>query len=163
MRNNTVFSQLLQFISQYRFKKCVDRCEGDKYTKRFNCWQQLIVLLFAQAKGLDSLRDIEVSMRSHYRKWYHPGLTSVARSALADANNNRNSDIFRDVFYALLERCVNLLPSTNLSLKIHYIPLIQLLSTCVYRSFPGRRTARRKERLSFIPCSTTAAICRRFW
>lgn len=57
------------------------------------------MLLFAQAKGLDSLRDIEVSMRSHYRKWYHLGLTSVARSTLADANNNRSSDIFCTGFY----------------------------------------------------------------
>ena len=110
MRSNTVFSQLLQFISQYRFKKCVDRCEGDKYTKRFNCRQQLIVLLFAQAKGLDSLRDIEVSMKSHYRKWYHLGLTSVARSTLADANNKRNSDIFRDVFYAFWGKCRERVP-----------------------------------------------------
>ena len=110
MRSNTVFSQLLQLICRYRFKKCVDRFEGDKYTKRLNCWQQLVVLLFAQAKGLDSLRDIEVSMRSHYRKWYHLGLTSVARSTLADANNNRSSDIFRDAFILFWKRAVNLLP-----------------------------------------------------
>ena len=117
MRSNTVFSQLLQLISQYRFKKCVDKCEGDKYTKRFNCWQQLIVLLFAQARGLDSLRDIEVSMRSHYHKWYHLGLTSVARSTLADANNTRNSDIFRDSFYTLLERCRELAPKHKFKFK----------------------------------------------
>ena len=117
MRSNTVFSQLLQIISQYRFKKCVNRFEGDKYTKRFNCWQQLIVLLFAQSKGLDSLRDIEVSMRSHYRKWYHLGLTSVAKSTLADANNNRSSDIFRDVFYTLLEKCRELAPKHKFKFK----------------------------------------------
>ena len=91
------------------------------------CWQQLVVLLFAQAKGLDSLRDIEVSMRSHYRKWYHLGLTSVARSTLADANNNRSSDIFRDAFILFWKRAVNLRPNINLSLKTHYIPLIQPL------------------------------------
>ena len=110
MSSNTVFSQLLQLIYKYHFKKCVDRFEGDKYTKQFNCWQQLIVLLFAQAKGLDSLRDIEVSLRSHYRKWYHLGLTNVARSTLADANNNRSSDIFRDAFILFWKRAVNLLP-----------------------------------------------------
>ena len=126
MRSNTVFSQLLQLISHYQFKKCVDRNEGDKYTKRFNCRQQLIVLLFAQAKGLDSLRDIEVSLRSHYRKWYHLGLTSVAKSTLADANNNRTSDIFRAAFYTLLERCRELAPkhkfrvSLKTSLHITY-------------------------------------------
>ena len=117
MRSNTVFSQLLQLICRYRFKKCVDGFEGDKYTKRFTCWQQLVVLLFAQAKGLDSLRDIEVSMRSHCRKWYHLGLTSVARSTLADANNNRSSDIFRDVFYTFLEKCRELAPKHKFKFK----------------------------------------------
>ena len=117
MSSNTLFSQLLQLIYKYPFKKCVDRFEGDKYTKQFNCWQKLIVLLFAQAKGLDSLRDIEDSLRSHYRKWYHLGFTSVARSTLADANNNRNSDIFRDVFYALLERCRELSPKHKFKFK----------------------------------------------
>jgi len=110
MRRNTVFSQLLQLICQYRFKKCVDRYDGDRYTKRFSCWQQLLVLLFAQAKGLTSLRDIEVSLRSHHKKWYHLGLTSVARSTLADANNKRDADILKEVFYSLVEKCRDLAP-----------------------------------------------------
>ena len=110
MRRNTVFSQLMQLICQYRFKKCVDRYDGDRYTKRFSCWQQLLVLLFAQAKGLSSLRDIEVSLRSHHKKWYHLGLTGVARSTLADANNKRDADILKEVFYSLVEKCRDLAP-----------------------------------------------------
>ena len=117
MRSNTVFSQILQLICRYRFKKCVDRFEGDKYTKQFSCWQQLMVLLFAQAKGLDSLRDIEISLRSHYRKWYHLGLTSVAKSTLADANTKRSADIFRDVFYSVLEMCRELAPKHKFKFK----------------------------------------------
>jgi len=117
MNRNTVFSQLLQLICQYRFKKCVDRHEGDKYTKRFSCWQQLLVLLFAQAKGYTSLRDIEVSLRSHERKWYHLGLTSVARSTVADANSGRDADIFKDVFYGLLEKCQDLAPAHRFKFK----------------------------------------------
>jgi len=117
MNRNTVFSQLLQLICQYRFKKCVDRHEGDKYTKRFSCWQQLLVLLFAQAKGYTSLRDIEVSLRSHERKWYHLGLTSVARSTVADANSGRDADIFKDVFYGLLEKYQDLAPAHRFKFK----------------------------------------------
>ncbi|MFC1561130.1 DUF4372 domain-containing protein [Candidatus Latescibacterota bacterium] len=113
MVRNTVFQQLLQLLSRYDFKKYVNHREGDKYTKRFNCWQQLILLLFAQAKGLDGLRDIEVSLHSHYQKWYHLGLTSVTKSTLADANNNRSSDIFRDVFYSLLAKCCEFVPKHN--------------------------------------------------
>jgi len=117
MRRNTVFSQILQLICRYQFKKCVDRYDGDKYTKRFSCWQQLLVLLFAQAKGLTSLRDIEVSLRSHHRKWYHLGLTSVARSTLADANTGRDADILKDVFYSLLEKCRDLAPKHRFRFK----------------------------------------------
>ena len=105
MHRNTVFSQILQLICRYRFKKCVDRYRGDNYTKLFSCWQQLLVLLFAQARGLTSLRDIEVSLRSHHREWYHLGLTSVARSTLADANTGSDADILKDVFYELLTKC----------------------------------------------------------
>lgn len=117
MRRNTIFSQLLQLICQNRFKKCVNRYDGDRYTKRFSCWQQLLVLLFAQAKGLTSLRDIEISLRSHHRKWYHLGLTSVARSTLADANTNRDADILKEVFYSLLEKCRDLAPRHRFRFK----------------------------------------------
>ena len=110
MSRNTVFSQILQLICQNRFKKCVNRYSGDRYTKRFSCWQQLIALLFAQAKGHTSLRDIEISLRMHRRKWYHLGLTNIAKSTLADANNKRDADIFKDVFYSLLDKCHELAP-----------------------------------------------------
>ena len=117
MRSNTVFSQILQLICRYRFKKCVDQYEGDRYTKRFSCWQHLLVLLFSQAKGLTSLRDIEVSLRSHHRKWYHLGLTSVARSTLSDANTERDADILKDVFYTLLDKCRDLAPKHRFKFK----------------------------------------------
>lgn len=117
MGRNTVFSQLLQLICQNRFKKCVNRYDGDKYTKRFSCWQQLVVLLFAQAKGITSLRDIEISLKSHYNKWYHLGLKSVARSTLADANSGRDASILRDVFYSLLEKCHELAPKHRFKFK----------------------------------------------
>ncbi len=110
MNRNTIFSQIMQLICRYQFKTCVDRYGGDRYTKRFSCWQQLLVLLFAQAKGLTSLRDIEISLRSHHRKWYHLGLTGIARSTLADANTNRDADILKGVFYSLLDKCRDLAP-----------------------------------------------------
>jgi DDE family transposase/uncharacterized protein DUF4372 len=117
MRRNTIFSQLLQLICQNRFKKCVARYDGDRYTKRFSCWQQLLVLLFAQAKGLSSLRDIEISLRSHHRKWYHLGLTSVAKSTLADANSTRDADVLKEVFYSLLDKCHELSPKHRFRIK----------------------------------------------
>jgi len=117
MKRNTVFSQIMQLICQNHFKKCVDRYKGDRYTKSFSCWQQLLILLFAQAKGLVSLRDIEISLRSHREKWYHLGLNTVARSTPADANTNRDAAILKDVFYSLLEKCRDLVPQEKFKIK----------------------------------------------
>jgi hypothetical protein len=128
MGRNTVFSQFLQLICRYRFKKSVDHYDGDRYTKTFSCWQQLLVLLFAQAKGLTSLRDIVVSILSHEKKWYHLGLTGVARSTLADANNRRDADIFKDVFYDLLEKRRELSPRHGFKFKN---PLYSFHSTLI--------------------------------
>ena len=128
MIKHTIFNQLLQLIYRYNFNKCVARYSGDYYTKRFDCWQQFIVLLFAQARGLKSLRDIQLSLRSQQRKWYHLGLESVARSTLSDANNNRNSDIFKDIFYDLLAKCQNLSPKHKFRFKK---PLYTMDSTLI--------------------------------
>ena len=117
MVRNTIFGQLLQLISRHGFKKHVDRYTGDKYTKCFNCWQQLVVLLYSQARSLKSLRDITISLRSQQRKWYHLGLTRVARSTLSDANNNRSADIFKDVFYEFFLKCQSLAPGHGFKFK----------------------------------------------
>ncbi len=88
MVRNAVLDQIFQLFSRHVFKKCADRYSVNKYTKRFNYWQQLTVLLYSQARVLKSLRDITISLFSRHRKWYHLGLTSVARNTLSDANNN---------------------------------------------------------------------------
>jgi len=63
------------------------------------------------------LREIEISLRSQYKKWYHLGLTSVARSTLADANSKRSADILKDVFYDFLSKCQALSPDHRFRFK----------------------------------------------
>ncbi len=144
MIRNTVFGQVLQLISRHGFKKCVDRYTGDKYTKRFSCWQQLIVLLYSQARSLKSLRDITISLRSQHRKWYHLGLESVARSTLSDANNNRSADIFKDVFYEFLHKCQSLAPGHRFKFKNPLYTMDSTLITLCLSLFPWAEYRQRK-------------------
>jgi hypothetical protein len=144
MIRNTVFSQLLQLISRHGFKKCVDRYTGDKYTKHFNCWQQLIVLLYSQARGLKSLRDITISLCSQHRKWYHLGLESVARSTLSDANNKRSADIFKDVFYDFLGKCKSLAPGHRFRFKNPLYTMDSTLIKLCLSVFPWASYRKRK-------------------
>ncbi len=102
---NIVFNQLLDFIPRHDFDEFVKECEGDKYTKKLSCWQQMTCLLYGQATGKDSLRDIELGLRVHSKRWYHMGIETVAKSTLADANRERPAEIYQKLFYEILGRC----------------------------------------------------------
>lgn len=101
----TVFNQLLDFLPRYDFDCFVKQYDADKYTKKLDCWQQLLCLIYAQATGKESLRDIETSLKVHHQRWYHLGLETVARSTLSDANRVRPHEIFERLFYEILRRC----------------------------------------------------------
>jgi hypothetical protein len=103
--SNTIFNQLLSFLPKYRFNQFVGQHQGDRYVKKLTTWNQLIALLYAQATGKKSLRDIELGLRMHEGQWYHLGVGSVAKSSLSYANNNRSYEIFEKLFYALLDQC----------------------------------------------------------
>lgn len=104
----TVLQQLLHLLPRNDFHSFVGQHNADKYTKKLSCWNQLTVLLYAQATGKDSLREIETGLRIQGSKWYHLGLNTCARSTLSRANERRPWNIYESLFYKALERCQNL-------------------------------------------------------
>lgn len=111
---STIFSQLISILPKNKFDSFVGQHKADRYTKRLSCWQQLQILLFAQATCKESLRDIETWLLMHQNKWYHLWIETVAKSTLADANNSRSYEIYESLFYALLKECNNLAPPRNI-------------------------------------------------
>lgn len=98
-----VFSQLLDLLPRYEFAKCVDRYGGNRRVRTFSCWDQFLVLLFAQLTYRESLRDIEACLRAWPRQLYHIGIRGVvSRSTLADANESRNWRIWADMAMVLI-------------------------------------------------------------
>jgi hypothetical protein len=55
----TVISQLLQILDKNQFDTFVKDHNADKYAKTFSTWNQLVVMVTAQIKGWDSLREVE--------------------------------------------------------------------------------------------------------
>ena len=144
MRRNTLFNQITQLLNRYKFRNIVNRYQGDKYTKYMDCWQQLMILLYSQIKGLNSLRDIESSLRSHAEKWKHVGLESVARSTLADANKLRPQDIFGELFYAFVEKCQRIAPRHTFRVDMPVFSLDSTLISLCLTSYPWAKYRRRK-------------------
>jgi len=99
----TVFSQVMEFLPLYEFRKCVERYQGDYKVKSFSCMDQFLCMAFAQLTYRESLRDIEACLRSMRSKLYHMGIRGqVSRSTLADANDNRDWHIYADFAQVLI-------------------------------------------------------------
>lgn len=126
---NTIMNQLLTHIPRHQFDTLVKQSGGDRYVKSFSTWNQLAILLYAQASGKNSLRDIENATMAQHSKFYHLGIQgSVRRSTLSDANKNRDALIFQNLFYRILERCRDLTPKHKFKFKN---PLNTLDSTVI--------------------------------
>src|SRR5258708_6717206 len=96
-QGRTVFSQLISFLPDREFRRCVERYQGDLRVRGLSCWDQYLAMAFAQLTYRESLRDIEACLRSLQGKLYHLGFRGqVARSTLADANESRDWRIFAD-------------------------------------------------------------------
>lgn len=92
-----VFRQMLDFVNQYEFNKCVNRYSGNYRVRDFKCWNQFVQLLFGQITSLDSLRSICTCLQAHEGQLYHLGVKqSVDHTTFSRANVNRDWRIFAD-------------------------------------------------------------------
>ena len=97
------FSQIMDFVPMYEFRKCVQRYHGNYKVRDFSCWNQFLCLAFAQLTYRESLRDIVCCLRSMERKLYHMGFRgNISRSTLADANETRDWRIYADFAQVLI-------------------------------------------------------------
>ena len=104
-----LFSQLIGFVPDRDFRRCVARYRGDRYGKKLSCWEQFLAMAFAQLAYRESRRDIEACLGAVGPKLYHRGFGSaVARSTLADANENRDWRIFADFAQVLIRTAIKL-------------------------------------------------------
>jgi len=99
-----VFAQLIEFLPQKTFQRIVMKYQGDKYIKSFSCWNQLLIMMFGQLAGCESLRELVCIISAHAPKTYHLGFgkSVITRSNLAKANANREFKIFEEFAYKMI-------------------------------------------------------------
>jgi len=114
-----VFAQFLEAVPRWQLSRCIQRHDGNARVRRFSCWEQFIVMAFAQLTFRDSLRDIETCLRAMPEKLYHMGLRgSIARSTLADANEQRPWQIWADLATVLIQEARSLYANENFGVRL---------------------------------------------
>jgi len=116
----TVFSQVIDFVPRHTFRRRVERYRGDYGVRNFRCWQQFLAMLFAQLTYRESLRDIEACLAAAPERIYHLGFTGpVARSTLADANEQRDWRIYADFAQVLIAEARRLYADEPLDVELN--------------------------------------------
>ena len=104
----------MDFMPLPVFRRCVAKYQGDYRVRKFTCLDQFFCMSFAQLTYRESLRDIEVCLRSQNKKLYHMGIRGkVSRSTLADANENRDWRIYADLAQVLISTARTLYKSDS--------------------------------------------------
>jgi hypothetical protein len=130
-----IFSQLMDVVPKYEFRKIVDRHNGDYRAQKLSCRDQLLCMCFGQLTFRDSLRDLTSTLAALGSRRYHMGIkTNVPLSTLAYANAHRPWQIYQDLAMVLiahaqtlhgkdeLTESVKILDSTTIDLCLSLFP-----------------------------------------
>lgn len=107
MRHATsIFGQVLSLISRTRFAAHARRLGSERASKGFDSWTQLVSMLFCQLAQAKSLREICQGLRACLGKLSHLGVVKAPnKSTLSYANAHRPWELFRDLYFDVLETC----------------------------------------------------------
>ena len=115
----TIFAQIMEFIPEYEFNKCVKRYNGYYKIKSFTCRNQFYTMAFAQLTYRESLRDIETCLRAFRSKLYHIGIRgTVSRNTLANANKQRDWRIYADFALVLIHTARELYKNEDFGVQL---------------------------------------------
>ncbi len=98
-----IFKQVMDHMPLPTFRCCVAKYQGNFKVRTFSCLDQFLCMAFAQITQRESLRDIEICLRSQKKKLYHMGIRGkVSRSTLAEANEKRDWRIYAEFAQSLI-------------------------------------------------------------
>jgi len=115
----TVFSQLMDLFPLTEFRLLVAQYGGEHKVQSFSCLDQFLCMAFAQLTYRESLRDIEVCLRSLQSRLYHAGFRGlVSRNTLANANEQRDWQIYAGLGEVLIAQARQLYTGDSFSVEI---------------------------------------------
>lgn len=104
MAKLTLFAQIISLLPKDKIRKIIKESGTDKHCKGYNTWSQFVSMVFSQFSGCDSVRDISNGLKSATGNLNHLGISRApSKSTVAYQNANRDSGVFRMIFYGLFQ------------------------------------------------------------
>jgi hypothetical protein len=114
-----VLSQIIELVDRKTLSRLVARYGAEERVRHFKCRQQFICMVFAQMTSRDGLRDIATCLNAKPDTLYHLGFCEpVAKSTLAEANENRGWRIWEDLAKSLIRKAKPLYAEEDLGIEL---------------------------------------------
>jgi len=114
-----ILSQVLDLVHWQTLSRLVERYNAESRVRHFGCRQQLICMAFAQLTWREGLRDIATCLNARPETLYHLGFREpVAKSTLADANDQRDWRLWEDLAKSLMRKARPLYAGEDLGLDL---------------------------------------------
>jgi Domain of unknown function (DUF4372)/Transposase DDE domain len=114
-----VLSQVLDLVHRQTLDRLVERYDAESRVRHFGCRQQLVCMAFAQLTWREGLRDIATCLNARPAALYHLGFSEpVARSTLADANEQRDWRLWEALAKGLMRKARALYAGEDLGLDL---------------------------------------------
>jgi len=114
-----ILSQVLDLVHWQTLSRLVHRYDAESRVRHFGCRQQLICMAFAQLTWREGLRDIATCLNARSEALYHLGFREpVAKSTLADANEQRDWRLWEDLAKSLMRKARPLYAGEDLGLEL---------------------------------------------
>ena len=105
VRCSSLFSQVLSLVDRMDFHRLVLKHDAERHAKGYSSWSHFVAMLFCQLAQAKSIREICGGLACCTGKMRHLGLKDFPKkSTLSYANVHRPWEMYRDLFYLLLER-----------------------------------------------------------
>ncbi|MDD4576366.1 MAG: IS4 family transposase [Bacteroidales bacterium] len=99
-----IFKQLIKILPRDQFDVLVKQNKTDRYYKSFYSWDQLVVMLFGIFSRCDSMGEVCDGMRALAGKLNYLGMdSSPSKSTAGDALRDRENELFKLYYFALIE------------------------------------------------------------
>lgn len=115
-----IICQLLSFVPRELVQKSVSKFASDKYYKTMSTYKQFVFMLYGIISKSSSLNSLCKCLLFLEGKLCYLGIDKLpAVSTLSDANCNRDSEVFADLYYSLLDYYKDELQGQPLTLPIN--------------------------------------------
>jgi Domain of unknown function (DUF4372)/Transposase DDE domain len=116
-----ILSQVIEMVERTTLSRLAARYGAEERVRHFKCRQQFICMVFAQMTSRESLRDITTCLNARTETLYHLGFSEpVAKSTLADANDQRDWRIWEDLAKSLIRKARPLYAGEDLGLDLDH-------------------------------------------